>query len=153
MKISFEINNVTNSPVEDGFFMAVAKRTFEKLNYNFLKNREIEISLALVTKEEIRKWNKEYRKNDSVTDILSFPEYRTEKEIKAAISKKSGSKLFLGELILCYDDIRQYADKEGVKVKKELAKVISHGILHLLGFEHGERMFSLQKEVAEKISN
>jgi probable rRNA maturation factor len=61
--------------------------------------------------------------------------------------------LFLGELILCYDDIRQYADKEGVKVKKELAKVISHGILHLLGFEHGERMFSLQKEVAEKISN
>jgi probable rRNA maturation factor len=147
MKINLEINNVTQSPIEEGFFEAVIEKTFAQLKYDFLEDAEIGISIALVAKEEIRKLNKEYRKNDSVTDILSFPEYMSLKEIKKAAGKEKSGELFLGELILCYDDIKEYGEKEGLKLEKEIANVITHGILHLVGFEHGEEMFGIQKIV------
>jgi len=151
MKINLEINNVTDSPIGEGFLKMVAEKTFAELSYSFLQDREVEISLALVAKEEIRKINKEYRKHNSATDILSFPEYENIRQIKKTVEKKTDSQLFLGELILCYDDIWEYAGKENIKIEKELAKVVSHGLLHLLGFEHGKKMFALQEKVADEI--
>lgn len=149
MKI--EINNTTNSPIEKGFFEIIAEKTFAELNYAFLNpsadGKNVTISLALIAPEEIRKLNKEYRKYDSVTDILSFPEYENIEKIKKAAVEKLNGELFLGELILCYDDIQEYADKESLDLKEELANVMAHGILHLLGFTHGEKMFKVQNEV------
>lgn len=148
MKINLEINNTTNTPVETAFFEAVAEKTFIELNYDFFKNKKVNISVALVVPEEIRKLNKEYRKNDNVTDVLSFPEYKSLKEIENFTKMEKDREVFLGELILCYDDIKEYADKENLKLEKELANVVTHGILHLIGFEHGEEMFGIQKKVA-----
>jgi probable rRNA maturation factor len=87
-----------------------------------------------------------------VTDALSFAEYKNIEEIKRAVDNPlgDGQEIFLGELILCYDDIREYADSEGMKLEKELANVVSHGILHLLGFEHSEEMFALQEKIKNK---
>jgi len=150
MKIDLEINNTTNSPIKDGFFTIVAEKTFAELKYSLLKDKEVEISVALVTPEEIKKLNKEYRKNDSVTDILSFPEYKNIKEIEEAAAEKDSKKLFLGELILCYNDIKEYADRERLDLAGELAGVMSHGILHLLGFLHGEKMFAIQNKIQEE---
>jgi probable rRNA maturation factor len=153
MKINLEVNNTTESPVENNFFLAVAEETFAEVSLDFLEKKEIGISLALVAPEEIKKLNNEYRKYDSVTDILSFPEYGSTDELKKA-SQKEGGEVFLGELILCYDDIKEYSQKEKYPpvggLEKELAKVVAHGILHLLGFEHGEKMFALQQSVADK---
>ena len=136
--------------VSDDFLTSVAEETFRVLNYDFFDGKELIISLALVPDEEIKKLNKEYRKNDTVTDILSFPEYRKISEIKMAISESRGNEMFLGELILCYDDISEYAQKEKIALNKELANVIAHGILHLLGFVHGESMFAIQNQVKDK---
>jgi probable rRNA maturation factor len=147
MKINLEINNATQSPVEDSFLVAVAERTFQELKFDFFDGKEIIISVALVSAEEIQKLNKEYRKYDSVTDILSFPEYENLAKIKDTVDKE----LFLGELILCYNDIEEYAQKENIELQKELANVVSHGILHLLGFVHGEEMFALQEKVTKNI--
>lgn len=147
MKINLEINNMTDSPVEAGFFEAVVKRTFVEINYIFLENTEVEISVALVAEDEMQKLNKEYRKNDSVTDILSFPEFRSKEELENRIEKKNDAEVFLGELILCYNDIKEYAEKKGLKLENELANTVSHGILHLLGFEHGDEMFKIQQAV------
>ncbi len=147
MEINLEINNTTKSPIEDEFFRKVVRKTFEDLSYEFLKNNEINVSLALVSAEEIRKFNNEYRKYDSVTDILSFAEYESLEELKAAA--KNQQELFLGELILCYDDIKEYTEKENIDFEKELAKVVSHGILHLMIFAHGEEMFAIQEKVSD----
>jgi rRNA maturation RNase YbeY len=146
MVLNIEINNTTQSPVADDFFVAVAEKTFAELKLDFLEGKNISISLALVTPEEIQKINKEHRKHDDVTDILSFAEYGDIEEVKKAVD----SELFLGELILCYDDIKKYAADAGIKLEKELANVISHGILHLLGFEHGEEMFILQNKITKE---
>ena len=149
--IKLEINNITESPIKEGFFESVAKTTFTEASCDFLKDREIGISIALVSPAEIKKINKEYRKYDSVTDILSFPEYKSAEDLQKNIEKEEGVQVFLGELILCYDDIKEYSQKEKLNLEKEFAKVVSHGILHLLGFEHGEIMFKLQQAVADKL--
>lgn len=151
MNLNLEINNLTKSPVGDGFFAIVAEKTFNEIGFDFLKNKNINVSVALVTSDEIRKINNEYRKYDNVTDILSFPEHETERELRKQVENKKEDDVFLGELILCYNDIKEYADKENLEPEKELAKVFSHGILHLLGFSHGKKMFALQDKVVNKI--
>jgi probable rRNA maturation factor len=145
--VNIEINNTTNSPIENGFFEAVAEKTFAQLQFDFLKNKKISISVALVPKEEIKKLNNQYRKYNNVTDILSFPEFMGQKEIE----KAAGDEIFLGELILCYNDVEEYSKGEGIKLERELAKVVSHGILHLLGFSHGEKMFAIQEAVTRQM--
>lgn len=147
--IKLEVNNITKSPIEDTFFIAVAEKMFKELGYEFLDEKEIELSLALVFGKEIRKLNMEYRKCDNRTDILSFSEYQSKNELKEIAKKEK--KIFLGELILCYDDIKEYTEKEGLDFQKELVKVFSHGILHLLGFTHGKEMFTLQEKISRKI--
>ena len=149
MKVNLEINNTTNSPIKEEFFKTVAEKTLAELKFAFLEKKEVEISLALVAPKEIKKLNKEYRKHDSVTDILSFPEYENIKKIEKAAVEKLDGELFLGELILCYDDIKEYTDREKLDLKKELVNVVAHGILHLLGFEHGEKMFTIQNKIKD----
>ena len=82
-----------------------------------------------------------------LTDVLSFAEYKS----LAALKKANEKEIFLGELILCYNDIKEYAEMNRRNVKRELATVVSHGLLHLLSFSHGSRMFRLQDAVAEKV--
>lgn len=140
MKLNLEINNLAQSPIKKAFFKDVAKKTLEKSSYKFIKSQNISISLAIVGKAEIKKLNRTYRKINQSTDVLSFAEYKNMKEIKAA----KGRELFLGELILCYDDIKEHAKKRGLVFKRELAMVFVHGLLHLLGFAHGKKMFEIQ---------
>ena len=148
MKISLDFNNQTKSPVRKSFFISVAKKTIQKNGYDFLEKKNLSLSIALISPQEIRKINKIYRNKDYVTDILSFASYKSVKEIKKSKEKA----VFLGELILCYDDIKDYAKKNGLNFKEELARTVSHGILHLLDFHHGKIMFSLQDKIANKFS-
>jgi len=145
MKINLEINNKAKSPIKDVFWSAIARKTLEEVNLDFLKEKEISVSLALVNEKEIQKLNKQLRKIDKSTDVLSFPEFPSLKELK----KSQEPELFLGEIILCYDDIKKYVLSEKLDLKKELAKVFAHGILHLLGFQHGKVMFTRQEKIAK----
>ena len=80
------------------------------------ENRVLDISIVLVGRKRIRDLNKKYRKKDAATDVLSFGDG-------------------LNEIVIC---------PAIVKTKEELAKVLVHGILHILGYEHGELMFKKQ---------
>lgn len=113
----------------------------------FFKSKKISISVALVDEKEIKKLNEIYRHKNEVTDVLSFAEYKNEKELKCAVDNPPAGGLFLGELILCYDYIKEYAEKRKTKLDQELANAVSHGILHLLGFKHGKKMFLIQSAV------
>lgn len=149
MKTNIEVNNITSNFVQISFIKSVVKKTFSSLNYGFLKNKNIIISIAIVTPKEIRKLNKKYRKRDEVTDILSFSEYKNIEKIKRTIKEKSDAELFLGELILCYDYIRKYVRMNNLNLNMELSEVLSHGILHILGFRHGIKMFTIQNKIKD----
>jgi probable rRNA maturation factor len=145
MSIEIEVNNKAQSPMARDFFVAVAGKTLATTGYEFLQTKNISISVALVAEEEMQKLNQEHRQKNSVTDILSFCEYENIEAIKNVADKE----LFLGELILCYDDIKRYALEQEIDLQKELVAVFSHGILHLLGFVHGEEMFGIQDWVVK----
>ena len=144
MKLNIEFNDQAKSGIEESFVFEVAKKTLERKEFEFLKEKNISISLAAVSEEEIKKLNSEYRNKEEETDVLSFAEYENKKELEGA-----GDNVYLGEIILCYNYIKKITEKEQGNLEKELAKIISHGILHLLALEHSLEMFSIQDEVSD----
>lgn len=147
MKLNLEINNQSKSPITQAFFATAWKMAFADKALVFPSSKNFNLSLALVSRAEIKRINRIWRKKNEVTDVLSFAEFKSLKTIRASREKE----VFLGEIILCYDDIKVYAKKNGLKIKAELAKVFLHGILHLLGWKHGSKMFALQNKFLTKL--
>lgn len=145
MKLQVDLVKNIPTAVAKPFATKVIEDTLAVSGYAFLASKEVSVSVVFVSEEEIRRLNKTYRGKDKVTDVLSFPEYYG----KRAMSEDVADSIFLGELILCYDYIVRAAIEDGVPFEQEMAYILSHGILHLLGFRHGERMFSLQDTVSE----
>ena len=147
MKLNLEINNSTKSPVKKAFIERVVLATLEKSRCSFLQEKTISLSFAWITEVEIRAINKTYRGKDRATDVLSFCEYADMSSLKKAPEKE----LFLGELLLCYNYIKAVAIASGQEksLQKELARIVAHGVLHLLGFSHGKKMFDIQDAIAK----
>lgn len=150
MKLILEINNTDKSPVRKAFIKKVVSRTLEKSGYFELADKNLNLSMAWVSESEMREINKLYRKKNKATDVLSFCEYDDTSQLR----KNLESELFLGELILCYNYIKESATQCSSEndLQKELARIIAHGVLHLLGFLHGKKMFALQDAVASSFA-
>ena len=148
IKLNLEINNIDKSPIRKNFIKKVIVSTLEESGYLELAEKKIVISVALVSESEIQRINKQYRKKNEATDILSFCEFEKIKQLKNV----NEAELFLGELVLCYNYIKENAMSyvSEVGLQKELAKIIAHGVLHLLGFAHGKKMFLIQDDIALK---
>ncbi|MFA5962176.1 MAG: rRNA maturation RNase YbeY [Parcubacteria group bacterium] len=151
MKLNLEINNTDKSPVKKTFVKKVITETLAKSGYVELAKKSLSLSLAWVSEKEIRRLNKLYRKKDRTTDVLSFCEFEEASELKKATEQE----LFLGELILCYNYIKQSASEctSENDLQKELARIIAHGVLHLLGFSHGKTMFAIQDAIYDEALN
>lgn len=92
-----------------------------------------EISLSVVDPERIRELNLSYREIDSSTDILSFPLW----EEDSRFTPPSGWEcLPLGDIVICPDKISEYACENNKNFMEELVLVLSHGLLHLIGYDH-----------------
>ena len=120
-----EVNNLTTISANEGFFKKVAKKVLDGE-----KKRKLEISIAIVGEKKIKELNKKYRKKNQATDVLSF---------------FYGDS---GEVVLCLQQIRKNAKKYKSTFKKESARVLIHGILHLLG-EDNEKTKRESKRVEE----
>lgn len=128
---------------------------FEKVPY------ECEISVTIVDDERIHEINKKFREIDRSTDVLSFPLNEFEKaadwqnfdEDKASFNYDTGE-LMLGDIILSAEHIIKQANEYGHTRKRELAFLVIHSILHLLGYDHmtkedEEKMFSKQRQILD----
>ena len=149
MKFILEVNNKTPQKVTKKIFLGVFSDTLKKVSFDCLNNKTIELSVAMVNLEEIRALNFQYRKKNSPTDVLSFSEYATTQDICKFAKDEKNKTIFLGEIILCPAYIARNAKEDGESFDYALNYIISHGILHLLGFPHGKKMFALQKAVAD----
>lgn len=144
-----QINNLTTRKIDKKYLEKVATMVLEGENQSS-KN----FSLALVGPNTIRKANKLYRAKNRVTDVLAFSESEISlEEFKVGPKKKTEN---LGEIIICPKRVKKNARKYGVEFQQELARVLIHGILHLLGYTHqeekeGEKMTQKQKDYLSKI--
>ena len=140
MKLKLEINNKTDCRFGKDFFLKVVSLAVKKSAINL--SQKINLSLAIVSNQEIKNLNKKYRKKDKITDILSFSDYNSKNK------KKEKEDIFC-EIIICHPYIQKSSQEDGISMKKELAYVVAHGMLHCLGFEHGKKMYEIQDEVAD----
>ena len=93
-----------------------------------------ELSLRLTTDLEIQALNAQFRHQDKPTDVLSFAAMEVD---FPEIELESGdSSLYLGDIIISVDTAVRQAPEHGYSIRKELAWLASHGLLHLLGWDH-----------------
>lgn len=105
---------------------------------------EVEISLLLTNNENIRQINREYRRIDRATDVLSFPmlEYDSPSDFSCAEIDIQGSfnpetgELLLGDIIISMEKVKEQAKKYGHSEEREYAFLITHSMLHLFGYDH-----------------
>jgi len=116
-------------------------------------NSEVELGLLITDDETVRKLNQEYRGVDETTDVLSFAltERRPGDDSPPFVTPPDGI-LRLGEVIISYPQTVRQAEENQQKVGKELALLIIHGVLHLLGYEHDEPVREKEmRELEERI--
>ena len=87
----------------------------------------------LVGDARIRKLNKEWRKKDKATDVLSFPLLGAA-DLKQAAKVKGP--LPLGDIVISVPTARRQAKERGHSLALELDLLLVHGLLHLLGYDH-----------------
>ncbi len=91
-------------------------------------NGDFAVSFILVNNEEIHKINKQYRNIDRPTDVISF----------ATIDGNENRELSyeLGDIYISIDKVKEQAESYGHSVLREFAFLVTHGLLHLLGYDH-----------------
>ncbi|MDD2696587.1 MAG: rRNA maturation RNase YbeY [Candidatus Pacebacteria bacterium] len=109
-----EINNLATNSVDGNFIKKICRKVLKGE-----KKNKTELSIVFLSKDRIKKLNKEYRKKNLPTDVLSF-----------LYNKKEG------EIAICPEEVRKNARRYGTAFKKELTRVLIHGLLHLSGYDH-----------------
>jgi probable rRNA maturation factor len=93
-----------------------------------------ELSLRLTTDAEVQALNAQFRQKDQPTDVLSFA--AMEVDFPTVESDELESSLYLGDIIISVDTASKQAIEHGYSLTRELAWLASHGLLHLLGWDH-----------------
>lgn len=97
--------------------------------------------VVFVDGERIRELNRETRGVDAVTDVLSYPSLD---DIRGVTLKKAcfpadideNGNLFLGSIAVCTQRAKEQAEEYGHSYKRELYYLVTHGVFHLLGYDH-----------------
>ncbi|MCK5763248.1 MAG: rRNA maturation RNase YbeY [Clostridiales bacterium] len=92
---------------------------------------EGEISVTIVDNDRIRILNNDYRKIDSETDVLSFPQYDDLINIFSEMEY-----LVMGDIVLSADKVIEQAEEFGHSIEREFTYLVIHSMYHLLGFDH-----------------
>ena len=124
----------------EGTALLVAEQVLEQEGCPY----EAEVSLLLTSDEEIHKLNLQYRGIDRPTDVLSFPQitygspadFSHLEEHEADCFNPDSGELFLGDIIISLDRVREQAENYGHGPRREFAFLVAHSMLHLLGYDH-----------------
>lgn len=117
----------------------------------------LELGLVITGQERVQQLNRSYLGKDEPTDVLSFsmlpePLASGESEASAPFVAPPDGVVHLGEVIVSYPQAQIQAGQHRHSVKREIAVLIIHGVLHLLGYDHDKpeperRMKAREKEI------
>ena len=131
-----------------GDYKKIAKVTQKKVN----RKGHFEISVTFVDLETIHEINKTYRKIDRPTDVISFAFLDNEEVIIPGVP------ILLGDIYICKEIAIRQASEYNHSLRRELAFLFTHGLLHLFGYDHVNSeeeekiMFSLQDEILNEVN-
>ena len=98
-----------------------------------------DFSITFVSDEEIRKLNSQYREKDEPTDVLTFRLKDDESFPDFGFSEE------LGDIFISLDAVGRNASSFGVPFSEELTRIMLHGVMHLMGFDHESNDFTKEE--------
>ena len=145
MELSFEFINQTSENLDEyeTEFTNIIHTTMKLLKIE----DDIELSCIIVDDNEIHRINREYRNIDRPTDVISFA-YEDDE-----VFELEGMPRQLGDIFISIDKAKAQSEEYGHSFKREFCFLFTHGILHLLGYDHvedeqeAEMMFGLQEVI------
>jgi probable rRNA maturation factor len=115
-------NDVRRSGVDGRALVATAKRLLSAAG-----EEDSALSLTLVGDKSIRELNRDYRGKDAPTDVLSFPMER---------SPAPEAERLLGDVVISVETAARQAAEYDATLQREIYRLLIHGLLHLLGYDH-----------------
>ena len=116
---------------------------------------DFDISIWLTNSATIRRYNRDFRKKDKATDILSFPYHenlKPPKRIKPSCEEDKN----IGDIIIAVDFVVKLLPLYSVTLDQRLDTLLIHGICHLLGYTHydpdnDKQMIAIEKKLARSL--
>ena len=143
--------NLYNTNEYEKILKRAIKGAFKRFE---ISEKEVEIELELLNPIEIQELNRDERGIDKVTDVLSFPNLDVTlpfnvNDYEDDVDPENDC-VILGEIYICLARAIEQADEYGHSIERELGFLATHGVLHLLGFDHEEES---EREEMERIQD
>jgi len=122
------VNNETNRQLAPQVLTAMEKIAETALSEHGLPP-EAEISLTVCNNTAIREINRKWRQVDAPTDVLSFPLWEEGETVPAG-------QVLLGDIVISLEKAAAQAEEYGHSLEREILYLFTHGVLHLLGYDH-----------------
>ena len=140
-----EVENFENNYEQD--FTAIIEQALKNLGIE----DDVEVSCVLVDDERIHEINREYRHIDRSTDVISFAMEDNDQFYVEGMPRT------LGDIFISVDHAKKQAEEYGHSLRREMCFLFTHGILHLLGYDHmtdeqEKEMFGLQDKILGALS-
>ena len=140
-----EVENFENNYEQD--FTAIIEQALKTLGIE----DDVEVSCVLVDDERIHEINREYRQIDRSTDVISFAMEDNDQFYVEGMPRT------LGDIFISVDHAKKQAEEYGHSLRREMCFLFTHGILHLLGYDHmtdeqEKEMFGLQDKILGALS-
>ena len=140
-----EVENFENNYEQD--FTAIIEQALKTLGIE----DDVEVSCVLVDDERIHEINREYRHIDRSTDVISFAMEDNDQFYVEGMPRT------LGDIFISVDHAKKQAEEYGHSLRREMCFLFTHGILHLLGYDHmtdeqEKEMFGSQDEILGALS-
>lgn len=144
--IKLSIHNDTSYKHDKEYVLTILKAIESIIEFD----SEVTLSLAFISNKEMHKQNLNYAGVDATTDVLSF----VEKEVSDEFQNRFFTENYLGEILIAVGVLKQQAQKHNNSIEKELALLLIHGFLHIMGHDHGQTEEAKEMKAMEvKIMN
>ncbi|MCU1507675.1 MAG: putative rRNA maturation factor [Microbacteriaceae bacterium] len=142
--MSIEINNESVVPVDEAALQRLAIYALDKLHVH----PDAELAIVLVDEAAMEQLHVQWMDEPGPTDVLSFPM----DELRPGTEESITPAGLLGDIVLCPQVAIAQAEEAGHGALDEMLLLTTHGILHLLGFDHAEpaeekEMFGIQRDI------
>jgi probable rRNA maturation factor len=145
--MSIEISNETGIEVDTNRVLALAGFVRDELKLH----PGVDLGIIFVDEEPMTELHIKWMDEPGPTDVLSFPM----DELRPGSDLVPSPEGVLGDIVVCPQVAAKQAEVAGHPMMNEVLLLVTHGVLHLVGFDHAEpdeerEMFALQKELLEK---
>jgi probable rRNA maturation factor len=142
--VAIEVNNETEYDADEADLARLGRFVLESLYVH----PEAELSIILVDTDAMERLHIEWMDEPGPTDVLSFPM----DELRPGTAAQPSPAGVLGDIVICPQVADEQAKKAGHSIGDEMLLLATHGLLHLLGYDHAEpeeeqEMFSLQRQL------